>query len=828
MSIAKKKLVAIFKLVFSKILKELKIYIDLTKWFRMYILYYVQIIEFFENRKTFFLKNDLFKNNSKKQFFRTIVINNSNDEKYEIYQHLQNFFNKSSFLVHFNSEKSFFIDVNAFKQKGFENMTFHVLNDSDNDMKIKHIEIQSIMFLNKRLFDAKKKYWPTKLKIIDVMWIVKKVRHFIKFCKKSFTLIFTNHFAIVDLMNQIFFITFNTDKLNLRLMRAFQFFFTLFIHIKVKFERFHVISNALSRLKSSIVSDDTSILKNLYDVDFFFVKAVFERKTSFWDVKFWQINETLNVYFDERISLIKMNEKFFDALKQTYESNDQWKKIKNKLNDRVNSLDISDEIEFVLKDRRIYYVSKKLIFRLCVFWNLKKKIFNMIHDDQHHCDFHRVYAKISSSLYIRHLFKKLRRYIKHCKTCMKKQIIKHASYEKLNFIKILALLFHIITIDFVVCLSRTSNEMNAMLFTTDKFFKRINLIVDMSTWFVSEWAFSWLTMLQKKNWSLSRVIISNRNSKFVIVFWKIIFNHLNVVLLFFTVYHSQTDGQSERINQIVKIILKYAFMKKNAIDFFKFFFSIQAIFNNFVNASTGVFFNEILYGFKILKTIDFFDNDLTKTRTDDDNLTTTIEKERSILKKKTEKTINHVQTMMKIRYDSRHKTFDLKSDQKIFIKFHKNYNQSDLINRKFNKQKIKSMIITKKIKRLTYKFDIFFTWKIHSVIFVIQLKSVFSENDFYEKKILKPESMKIEDGNDPNVYEIEKIIAKKMIYIDRNRRRQSHSEYRVKWLGWKNQHNRWMKKKELNDCKKLLKNFENRNQKINQKHEYNDFENLFL
>ena len=199
----------------------------------------------------------------------------------------------------------------------------------------------------------------------------------------------------------------------------------------------------------------------------------------------------------------------------------------------------------------------------------------MTHDDYHHCDFHRAYARITRFLYIRHLAKKLRKYIKYCRNCIEKQITKHAFYEKLTFIKIFALFFHIIIIDFVVNFFKISDEMNAIFFTTNKFSKRINIISKMTIWSISEWIFSWLAMLQKKSWNLSKTIIFDRNFKFVTVFWKITFNHLKIAFLFFTIYHSQTDGQSKRINQTVKIILKYALMKKKWLIFLNFFFQFR-------------------------------------------------------------------------------------------------------------------------------------------------------------------------------------------------------------------------------------------------------------
>ena len=59
---------------------------------------------------------------------------------------------------------------------------------------------------------------------------------------------------------------------------------------------------------------------------------------------------------------------------------------------------------------------------------------------------------------------------------MKNQIMRHASYEKLKFINIMTLFFHIIIIDFIVSMPKTSDEMNAIFFTIDKFFKRISFV----------------------------------------------------------------------------------------------------------------------------------------------------------------------------------------------------------------------------------------------------------------------------------------------------------------------------------------------------------------
>ena len=49
------------------------------------------------------------------------------------------------------------------------------------------------------------------------------------------------------------------------------------------------------------------------------------------------------------------------------------------------------------------------------------------------------------------------------------------------------------------------------------------------------------------------------------------------------------------------------------------------------------------------------------------------------------------------------------------------------------------------------------------------MKSIPLENNSYEKQIVKPKSIEIDNDDDSDFYEIEKIIAKRVIYIGRKR-----------------------------------------------------------
>lgn len=57
------------------------------------------------------------------------------------------------------------------------------------------------------------------------------------------TIIYTNHFVAIFISQQIIFIIFNNDKLNLRLVKALQYFFDFNLFVRHKIDKINVVSN---------------------------------------------------------------------------------------------------------------------------------------------------------------------------------------------------------------------------------------------------------------------------------------------------------------------------------------------------------------------------------------------------------------------------------------------------------------------------------------------------------------------------------------------------------------------------------------------------------
>jgi hypothetical protein len=98
-----------------------------------------------------------------------------------------------------------FVDLDAAKGKGgFGGMVYHVdgelsyLKPGEKIMPPPCQKVQPILFLSRALNVHEKWYWPTKLKVACLVWILKKIRHLVKISKQP-VIVWTDHAAIIPI-----------------------------------------------------------------------------------------------------------------------------------------------------------------------------------------------------------------------------------------------------------------------------------------------------------------------------------------------------------------------------------------------------------------------------------------------------------------------------------------------------------------------------------------------------------------------------------------------------------------------------------------------------
>ncbi len=125
--------------------------------------------------------------------------------------------------------------------------------------------------------------------------------------------------------------------------------------------------------------------------------------------------------------------------------------------------------------------------------------------------------------------------------------------------------FHTITLDFILALLISIDELKCLLIIINKFFKELMLISDKLIWSMKKWAHALIERLQQVNWNMLSVIIFNYDLKFLSDFWQATFEKLEISLLTSMIYHSQINNQSERSNQTVKIALRFLLFSINEL-----------------------------------------------------------------------------------------------------------------------------------------------------------------------------------------------------------------------------------------------------------------------
>ena len=209
-------------------------------------------------------------------------------------------FNKFIFLIHHDLARQFYVNVNVLHERDFEVIVYHVKKKK---ITYNKKDIEFILFLSKILTSVEFRYWSIELKTVDLIWLMKKIKHIIETIKLiSQIIIYTNHSTIINIMKQFKFAFNNIDKLNLRLIKIFTYLFQFAFDIYHKSSKQHIVSDVLSRLLFNIES-----MKQIIDLNF-------------------DMNEKmLNMIY--HVTLIKISNEFKKKFKKTYKKNKRWIRI---------------------------------------------------------------------------------------------------------------------------------------------------------------------------------------------------------------------------------------------------------------------------------------------------------------------------------------------------------------------------------------------------------------------------------------------------------------------------------------------------------------------
>jgi len=227
---------------------------------------------------------------------------------------------------------------------------------------------------------------------------------------------------------------------------------------------------------------------------------------------------------------------------------------------------------------------------------LKNKILQAEHDSQvaGHFGQFKTLERIKANFYWPRMEDEVEEYVRSCDSCQRNKTVRHKKYGLLDPLDIPNRPWEDISMDFIVGLPESHGHTKIWV-VVDRFSKMSHFIPLSTDTPITELA----NLFLKEVWRLHGLpssVVSDRDSRFQSKFWLAIMDALKVEVNFSTAFHPQTDGQTERVNQILEQYLR-CYCSYQQDDWAELLPLAEHAYNSAVSESTKVSPFEANYGF---------------------------------------------------------------------------------------------------------------------------------------------------------------------------------------------------------------------------------------
>ena len=188
------------------------------------------------------------------------------------------------------------------------------------------------------------------------------------------------------------------------------------------------------------------------------------------------------------------------------------------------------------------------------------------------------------------------RFVEKCLTCQQVKVEHQRPAGTLQPLEIPEWKWEQITMDFVSGLPKSPTNHDSIWVIVDRLTKTAHFIPILMTYSMDRLAELYVQHIVRLH-GVPKSIVSDRDTRFTSKFWKSLQDALGTRLKFSSVFHPQTDGQSERTIQILEDMLRAC-----AIDFpgswEKYLPLVEFSYNNSFQSTVGMAPYEALCGRK--------------------------------------------------------------------------------------------------------------------------------------------------------------------------------------------------------------------------------------
>jgi len=147
------------------------------------------------------------------------------------------------------------------------------------------------------------------------------------------------------------------------------------------------------------------------------------------------------------------------------------------------------------------------------------------------------------------------KYVSECDTCRRVKASHLRSAGPLQPLSIPSWKWEDISMDFVVSLPWTSKGYDSIWVIIDRLTKSAHFLPVKVNFMAKQYAQLYMDRIVSLH-GIPRTIISDRGTQFIARFWEYFHATLGTQLICSSAYHPQTDGQIERVNQILEDMLR--------------------------------------------------------------------------------------------------------------------------------------------------------------------------------------------------------------------------------------------------------------------------------
>ncbi|CAI7836990.1 unnamed protein product, partial [Closterium sp. NIES-54] len=174
-----------------------------------------------------------------------------------------------------------------------------------------------------------------------------------------------------------------------------------------------------------------------------------------------------------------------------------------------------------------------------------------------HFESNKTLAGIAKYYYWPQMAADVQQFVTSCDTCQRMKSSKQKKTGLLQPLPVPEQPWQVVRLDFITGLPSTSRGHDSILVVIDKFSKMGHFIPTNATATAEATARLFFDRIITIH-GIPATLISDRDSKFMSKLWKELMGLLGTKLAMSSAYHPQTDGQTERLNQVVEQLLRTA------------------------------------------------------------------------------------------------------------------------------------------------------------------------------------------------------------------------------------------------------------------------------